>query len=451
LFALTLGGAQAGSYFPPPPDSHPVWSPDASTIAYWRQSEPGGGLRVVHPDGTDDRLLAGVPSTPNFAFSPDWKLLAVVVYSGTPNAADLEVLRPEQSEPRVIATNARANQDPAFSPDSTRIAYAASDGVWTIGADGSAPQRIATGFAENLAWSPDGTKVGFDLIFTTSRVYVARADGSGMTPAQAAPSTGASWSLDGRTLSYFASQDGTRIWTEIDGKATSYPIRGWSGKRPLWSTGGTLYYNAGVGIYRLDLVSGASTRIGPAAADVALSPDGSRFAYAASGVCADRVGIYVRSVAANASAGRLTNDCHIYGTDGPDHLVSSNQLFQIVDGRGGSDVIVGRGAAYVGDALLGGPGNDVIRGDYWPERLEGGPGDDTIYGGVNRDTLIGGPGHDRLYGQGGTDTIYARDGERDLVDCGRNTGKTNTTPERDTAYVDRFDVVKNCERVHRTR
>jgi len=42
--------------------------------------------------------------------------------------------------------------------------------------------------------------------------------------------------------------------------------------------------------------------------------------------------------------------------------------------------------------------------------------------------------------KGGRDVIFARDGERDVIDCGT---------ERDTAVVDRLDVVSNCERVLR--
>jgi Ca2+-binding RTX toxin-like protein len=103
------------------------------------------------------------------------------------------------------------------------------------------------------------------------------------------------------------------------------------------------------------------------------------------------------------------------------------------------------------DTLDGGDGNDLLRGGYWPDTLDGGNGDDTIYGGVNHDTLIGGAGRDRLFGQGGSDRIYARDGRRDKVDCGMNTGSTNTTPEVDKAYVDRNDIVIRCEKVYRSR
>ncbi len=148
---------------------------------------------------------------------------------------------------------------------------------------------------------------------------------------------------------------------------------------------------------------------------------------------------------------RISNDCHIYGTAGRDRLTSSASHYEIVDGRAGDDTLIALGAPYVGDTLDGGDGNDLLRGGYWPDTLNGGNGNDTIYGGVNHDTLIGGAGRDRLFGQGGSDRIYARDGRRDKIDCGMNTGTTNTTPEVDKAYVDRNDIVIRCEKVYRSR
>jgi Ca2+-binding RTX toxin-like protein len=60
--------------------------------------------------------------------------------------------------------------------------------------------------------------------------------------------------------------------------------------------------------------------------------------------------------------------------------------------------------------------------------LQGTPGDDDI---------TGGDGADFLAGEDGNDTIHARDGYPDYVDCGPGTN--------DTAIVDQFDTVHNCE------
>jgi Ca2+-binding RTX toxin-like protein len=168
-----------------------------------------------------------------------------------------------------------------------------------------------------------------------------------------------------------------------------------------------------------------------------------RLAYSATAECGDRAGIYVDAV-------RITNDCRVYGTDGPDRMTASNELFQIVMGLGGDDTLIARGGPYVGDELDGGDGNDLLRGGYWPDRLSGGAGNDTLLGGINSDRLTGGPGNDILRGQGGQDILFARDGEADLVDCGTNTGKTNKAVENDKAYVDQYDLVVHCEKVFRS-
>ena len=100
------------------------------------------------------------------------------------------------------------------------------------------------------------------------------------------------------------------------------------------------------------------------------------------------------------------------------------------------------------DDLYGGTGNDTLSGSSWGNLLNGGPGDDRLAGGPRDDVLVGGAGGDVLDGGGGKDTIRARDGVRDVVDCGTNTA---ANPERpDVAYVDRLDSVSGCERVHRS-
>jgi hypothetical protein len=98
-------------------------------------------------------------------------------------------------------------------------------------------------------------------------------------------------------------------------------------------------------------------------------------------------------------------------------------------GTAGPDRLSGTAA---GDTLYGLDGNDVLFGLA---------GNDVLFGGRGNDILVGGLGRDRLFGGPGNDTLRARDGLRDVVDCG---------PGRDTAIVDRTDRVSGCERVRRS-
>ena len=92
------------------------------------------------------------------------------------------------------------------------------------------------------------------------------------------------------------------------------------------------------------------------------------------------------------------------------------------------------------DHLTGTAANDVLYGLGGNDTLLGLGGNDVLYGGAGADTLNGGPGADRIYGGPGNDVLRARDGRRDVVDCGAG---------RDTAYVDRLDRVSACETVKR--
>jgi Ca2+-binding RTX toxin-like protein len=106
--------------------------------------------------------------------------------------------------------------------------------------------------------------------------------------------------------------------------------------------------------------------------------------------------------------------------------------------------------------LVGNGGDDTLRGSDGADSVDGGPGNDDIDAGFGDDTIVGGPGRDRISGDRhngecgylwckypwGNDTIYARDGERDVIDCGA---------QRDVAIVDRLDVVSHCETVVRPK
>jgi Ca2+-binding RTX toxin-like protein len=106
-----------------------------------------------------------------------------------------------------------------------------------------------------------------------------------------------------------------------------------------------------------------------------------------------------------------------------------------VVGAAGADRIASEGNA----TLLGGAGRDVITG--FAERgekvvVDGGADGDRVKTDDGDDELTGGPGADALTSGGGRDLIDARDGERDLVDCGRG---------RDRVRADGVDRVKRCE------
>jgi uncharacterized repeat protein (TIGR01451 family) len=115
--------------------------------------------------------------------------------------------------------------------------------------------------------------------------------------------------------------------------------------------------------------------------------------------------------------GREGNDC-LWGGEGAD----------VLDGDGGDD------------SLWGGDGRDRLFGGAGNDRLFGGAKGDELHGSVGDDQLFPGSGRDRVWGGPGNDTISARDGSRDVIDCGAGL---------DRVTADRRDRLRGCERVSR--
>jgi hypothetical protein len=88
------------------------------------------------------------------------------------------------------------------------------------------------------------------------------------------------------------------------------------------------------------------------------------------------------------------------------------------------------------DRLRGGPTGDILSGRGGPDRLAGKGGDDCLAGGRGSDRLRGGRGADDIAGGRGRDRIDSRDGERDVVRCGRGA---------DRVKADRRDRLRGCE------
>jgi WD40 repeat protein len=151
------------------------WSPDGSLLAFSTScgggcgsaGDPYHGVRLFDPASASDRLILPGDGIGPLAWSPDSTRIAYAIHGHMGATGwvwdktwSLRSMNVDGSGQIELRSALQQGPDSiSWSPDGSRIAYAAGGGVFVIGVDGSDATRIADG--SNAAWSPDGRTIAY--------------------------------------------------------------------------------------------------------------------------------------------------------------------------------------------------------------------------------------------------------------------------------------------------
>jgi Tol biopolymer transport system component len=199
----------------------------------------------------------------------------------------------------------KAIEDLAWSPDGSRIAFtrgnnAGDDKVWVENADGTSvfPLEIGGGGAKrHPTWSPDSSKIAYAVVKNEpEQIFIAPALGGLGTPLANGKGHEPNWSPDGSKISFDAYQSGSSSYVDLhvvnadgSGAPLTVPDQYTQWTFSSWSPdGGRLAYRStgitGATVYRVMNADGSGDHplAGLGEADVryaSWSPDGSRVVF----------------------------------------------------------------------------------------------------------------------------------------------------------------------------
>jgi Tol biopolymer transport system component len=223
------------------------------------ETVPGrGGIVLVRPDGTGlVNLTANESSyetdTRDYSWSPDGSRIVFSSHRDGPTSQEIYVMNADGSAQRRLTFDSGHdsvfNVQPVWSLDGATIAFVhvigLSHSVWLMGPDGSDRRELANvgAIVERLAWSPDSTRLLYDVQNAPPThvevVDVRSGARRSLTPAGQTDFY-ASWSPDGRSIAMtsnpFASTSRIDVVDPADGSRRT--VSAVPGTDPAWSPDG---------------------------------------------------------------------------------------------------------------------------------------------------------------------------------------------------------------------
>jgi len=224
LYVMRADGAHARLVHGGDPggDWDVAWSPAGDRIGF-SAGQSGNGTSVIEtirPDGSGlERLTRGNRHDWQPAWSPDDHTIAFIsdARDGAIAATSgglLTIIPVSGGRPRVLVSMITRAQDPSWSPNGQRLAFASGGSIYLVDRDGTHLHRLTAGYAPS--WSPLGDQIAFDR---GDGIYLIHPDATQLRKIETGTSNAAhpAWAPDGRIIAFAA--------TDANGNDDIYAIQ----------------------------------------------------------------------------------------------------------------------------------------------------------------------------------------------------------------------------------
>lgn len=398
--------------------------------ATWSKDGHGAGSLLAARDQLVDLVRKATVVVPPAA--------GRIAYSTTVDGdSEIHTIAASGSGDQKLTANAVPDGFPAWSPDSTKIAFsrgtpAAGTNIWVMSADGSGAAQLTTSpagtSASKPAWSANGAWIYYVRTDNTGS-QIMRISAGGGAPASIVAGYDPSVHPDGRVYYSHAIFGGQHIFAKtvggLDQEITYGDVDEAVDVSPdgEWITYSktSLDYSAPYTVWVRESIAGPGNggpvvQVDGNAYQSAFSPNGAQLVYVsdAGGSHLWRAGVDGATPTKITTAGGLKQDPD-WGAPPAAAVTCDGRPVTVNMGAGQkptarSDVILGTAGA---DTINAAAGDDVICGQG---------GDDVIQGGAGADLVIGGTGADTASYSGSTAAVSVSLGTAAAQDTGTATG-----------------------------